>query len=150
MSRKAAEAEAPENHERWIVSYADMVTLLWALFVVLYALSDSNPRKLLIVSQSIDQAFNAGVLNGSKGSSAVFTGGDGGLSPNIPEVKSKNLAALSKTLAEFSNRNHLEGKIQVRSDATSITIRHSWTMSSPCPTPHCPAPCAFSSTATSS
>lgn len=122
MSRKAVEAEAPENHERWIVSYADMVTLLWALFVVLYALSDSNPRKLLIVSQSIDQAFNAGVLNGSKGSSAVFTGGAGGLSPNISEVKSNNLASLSKKLAEFSNRNQLDGKIQVRSDANSITI----------------------------
>src|SRR4029079_1949142 len=38
MSRKAPEAAKAENHERWIVSYADMVTLLWALFVVLYAL----------------------------------------------------------------------------------------------------------------
>ena len=122
MSRKAPEAEAPENHERWIVSYADMVTLLWALFVVLYALSDSNPRKLLIVSQSIDQAFSVGVLEGSKGSSPIFNGGGGGLTPNIAQVKSNNLASLSRKVAEFSQKNGLDGKIQVRSDANSITI----------------------------
>ena len=34
MSRKAAEAPKAENHERWIVSYADMLTLLFALFGV--------------------------------------------------------------------------------------------------------------------
>ena len=33
--RKPPEAAPPENHERWIASYADMVTLLFALFVVL-------------------------------------------------------------------------------------------------------------------
>ena len=32
--KKAPEAEPPENHERWIVSYADMLTLLFALFFV--------------------------------------------------------------------------------------------------------------------
>ncbi len=31
MSRRAPEPEKPENHERWIVTYADMVTLLFAL-----------------------------------------------------------------------------------------------------------------------
>ena len=122
MSRKAPDPEVRENHERWIVSYADMVTLLWALFVVLYALSDSNPRKLLIVSKSIDEAFSVGVLAGSKGSSPLINVGSGGLAPTIAEVKSNNLASLSKKIADFSQKNDLDGKIQVRSDANSITI----------------------------
>ncbi len=121
MSRKAPEPEAPENHERWIVSYADMVTLLWALFVVLYAISDSNPRKLLLVSQSVDRAFSVGVLNGSQGSSPVFNAG-GGLTPSIAELKSDNFAALSKKVGEFAKQGGIDGKIQVRSDANSITI----------------------------
>jgi chemotaxis protein MotB len=119
--RKAPEAEAPENHERWIVSYADMVTLLFALFVVLYATSDANPQKLQAVHHSIDQAFSIGVLQGSNGSSPVFNSG-GGITPSISEIKSNNLAALNQTLSEFSKSNNLEGKIQIRSDADSITI----------------------------
>ncbi|MCZ2108314.1 MAG: flagellar motor protein MotB, partial [Dehalococcoidia bacterium] len=68
MSRKAPEAEKPENHERWIVSYADMLTLLFALFVVLYATGDPNAQKLKQVRTSIDQAFNIGVKSGESGS----------------------------------------------------------------------------------
>jgi chemotaxis protein MotB len=121
MARKAQEAKAPENHERWIVSYADMVTLLWALFVVLYALSDSNPRKLLIVQKSIDQAFDIGVLSGSAGPPSVIDSG-GGLTPGINEIQSKNLTDISKTLGEFAKARGIEGKIQIRQDAESITI----------------------------
>ena len=37
--------EPPENHERWLVSYADFITLLFAFFVVMYATSTSNLEK---------------------------------------------------------------------------------------------------------
>jgi chemotaxis protein MotB len=121
VSKKPPEAEKPENHERWIVSYADMLTLLFALFVVLYATSDANPQKLQAVHNSIDQAFSIGVLQGSNGSSAVLQNG-GGITPSLAEIKSNNLAALSETLSGFAQANNLEGKIQVRSDADSIII----------------------------
>ncbi|HMO94572.1 MAG TPA: OmpA family protein [Tepidiformaceae bacterium] len=121
MSRRAPEPEKPENHERWIVSYADMVTLLFALFVVLYATSDANPQKLQSVRHSIDQAFSIGVLQGSNGSSPVFNSG-GGLTPTISEIRSNTFEGLNKTLGGFATANGLEGKIQIRSDATSITI----------------------------
>ncbi|MBP9707078.1 MAG: flagellar motor protein MotB [Oligoflexales bacterium] len=48
-----------ENHERWLVSYADMVTLLFAVFVVLYALSLSGtPAEKEQVAGSIQESFN--------------------------------------------------------------------------------------------
>jgi chemotaxis protein MotB len=119
--RKPPEAEAPENHERWIISYADMVTLLFALFVVLYATSDANPQKLQSVHNSIDQAFSIGVLQGSNGSSPVFHSG-GGITPSMAEIKSNNLVALEATLGGFAKSNNLEGKVQIRSDSDSITI----------------------------
>ena len=37
--------EEPENHERWLVSYADFITLLFAFFVVMYATSSNNQEK---------------------------------------------------------------------------------------------------------
>src|SRR5690606_4532888 len=119
--RKSEDPPHAENHERWIVSYADMVTLLFALFVVLYATSDANPQKLQSVRHSIDQASSIGVLQGSNGSSPVFTNG-GGITPSISEIKSNNFAALNDTLDGFAKANTIEGKIQVRSDANSITI----------------------------
>lgn len=121
MSRKAEEPEAPENHERWIVSYADMVTLLWALFVVLYALSDSNPRKLLVVSESIDRAFETGVLAGSSGSSPIFSSG-GGVMPSVGAIKATDFEEIASEIADFGTGNGYANKIQVRVDSESITL----------------------------
>ena len=50
--------EEHENHERWVISYADMVTLLFALFVVLYALGEVEMRKLRQLKKSIQFAFH--------------------------------------------------------------------------------------------
>lgn len=46
------------NHERWLVSYADMVTLLFALFVVLYAIGVTELEKLQQLKKSIQWAFH--------------------------------------------------------------------------------------------
>jgi chemotaxis protein MotB len=46
-----------ENHERWLVAYADMMTLLFALFVVLYAIATADADKLKKVSVSIQKAL---------------------------------------------------------------------------------------------
>lgn len=122
MSRKAPEAEKPENHERWIVSYADMLTLLFALFVVLYATGDPNAQKLKQVRTSIDQAFSIGVKSGESGSTPIFEGSGGGITPTINEMKSKTMIDLSTKLSGYADSKGLDGKIQVKSDATSITI----------------------------
>jgi len=47
------------SHERWLVSYADFITLLFAFFVVLYASSKADQKKQQEVSQAIDSAFHA-------------------------------------------------------------------------------------------
>jgi chemotaxis protein MotB len=47
------------NHERWLVSYADFITLLFAFFVVLYASSKADQKKQQQVSEAINSAFYA-------------------------------------------------------------------------------------------
>ncbi|MCX8086967.1 MAG: flagellar motor protein MotD [Rhodocyclaceae bacterium] len=56
MARKKPEEEH-ENHERWLVSYADFITLLFAFFVVMYALSSINEGKYRVLADSIAAAF---------------------------------------------------------------------------------------------
>ena len=46
------------NHERWLVSYADFITLLFAFFVVMYSISQVNQAKYRVFSESFVQAFN--------------------------------------------------------------------------------------------
>jgi chemotaxis protein MotB len=50
--------EEHENHERWLVSYADFITLLFAFFVVMYSVSSVNEGKYRTVSDSIKAALN--------------------------------------------------------------------------------------------
>jgi chemotaxis protein MotB len=56
MARKRREEE-PDNHERWLVSYADFITLLFAFFVVMYAISSVNEGKYKVLSNSLTNAF---------------------------------------------------------------------------------------------
>lgn len=67
--RKAHEPEH-ENHERWMVTYADMLTLLLVLFIVLYAISQVNTTKFSELRSSLSSAFGNGqspILDGGKG-----------------------------------------------------------------------------------
>lgn len=50
--------EDPVSHERWMVSYADFLTLLLAFFVVMYAVSQRNEDKFRVLSQTLSEAFN--------------------------------------------------------------------------------------------
>lgn len=56
MARRRREEEH-ENHERWLVSYADFITLLFAFFVVMYAISSVNEGKYKVLSNSLTNAF---------------------------------------------------------------------------------------------
>lgn len=49
--------EEHDNHERWLISYADFVTLLFAFFVVMYSISSVNEGKYKIFSNSLNLAF---------------------------------------------------------------------------------------------
>ncbi|MDR2031572.1 MAG: flagellar motor protein MotD [Azoarcus sp.] len=57
MARRRENAEEHENLERWLVSYADFITLLFAFFVVMYSLSSINEGKYRVLSDSLMQAF---------------------------------------------------------------------------------------------
>src|SRR5690554_2799918 len=51
--------EVHVNHERWLVSYADFITLLFAFFVVMYSISQVNTSKYEALSETFEQAFNS-------------------------------------------------------------------------------------------
>src|SRR6476646_9673436 len=58
--------EEHENHERWLVTYADMVTLLMVLFIVMFAMSSVDQKKFI--------ELKAGLAAGFGDSTSVMTG----------------------------------------------------------------------------
>ncbi|MDA8107763.1 MAG: flagellar motor protein MotD [Betaproteobacteria bacterium] len=55
--RKYLDRRQSDNHDRWLVSYSDFITLLFAFFVVMYAISSLNEGKYRAVSESLLSAF---------------------------------------------------------------------------------------------
>jgi chemotaxis protein MotB len=77
--KKKHHEEEHENHERWLVSYADFITLLFAFFVVMYSVSRVDTKKLNTAAQSVRWALHMSG-NGGSGAMPIFDGApsDGG------------------------------------------------------------------------
>lgn len=59
MNRTRYRKNEPQiNHERWLISYADFITLLFAFFVVMYSISQVNESKYRVLSETFVEAFN--------------------------------------------------------------------------------------------
>ena len=81
------EPEKHVNHERWLVSYADFITLLFAVFVVLYAMGQSDKKKVEEVMQSIQSSFGMSTA---------------GTAPKINVISSKSINIMPTLKPELS------------------------------------------------
>ncbi|HWV18522.1 MAG TPA: flagellar motor protein MotD [Rhodocyclaceae bacterium] len=134
MARRKHEEEH-ENHERWLVSYADFITLLFAFFVVMYAISSVNEGKYRILSDAINSAFRnvpgttAGamqVMNTTQQSSQLVTPPQiKPSSPKVEEQKRKNrerMRNMAQQLMEVLNPLVKSGQVRVTENALGITL----------------------------
>ena len=74
--RRGGHEEEHENHERWAVSYADMMTVLVALFIVMYAMSTVDETKFEELRQSLAVGFGAAGTSIVQGSTGAMPGLD--------------------------------------------------------------------------
>src|SRR5580698_5657626 len=74
MARRRQPVEH-ENHERWLVSYADFITLLFAFFVVMFASSQTDKSRAKQVSESVEKALADGKSTGLQAAVAKILGG---------------------------------------------------------------------------
>lgn len=92
MSRKK-HAEGHENHERWLVSYADFITLLFAFFVVMYAVSSVNEGKFRVLADSMVVAFRSPDPHSAKPIQlAEMVGSQTSQATGQPSMKKSNVA----------------------------------------------------------
>jgi chemotaxis protein MotB len=70
-----------ENEERWLLTYADMLTLLFALFMVLFSISSVNISKYQVLQQSLKAAFSGSILPGGR---AILQAGSQSTDQHVP------------------------------------------------------------------
>jgi len=115
-----------ENAERWLLTYADMITLLMVLFVVMYAISNTDLRKFTALAQSFSAAFNTDVFQGtetitvasgqeSAPDAAQFDAGSG--------IVSSDYRAVEATVRDYAISQGLAGDVSVDRVAEGIAIR---------------------------
>jgi chemotaxis protein MotB len=135
VARKKAHA-GHENHERWLVSYADLLTLLFAFFVVMYASSQTDKAKAKQVSESVSDALSTGgiasavreVLGGTvdeKGKGNAMMKGPGGSQRAASEPKAAEVVELLPSMNYLSQELENEiktGKIQVRLQPRGLVV----------------------------
>ncbi len=120
MARKKKHPEH-ENLERWLVSYADFITLLFATFVVLYALAQVDASDFAKLEDSLKQAFSQGAL--FDGQQSIMDGSDSlfdqqqanSFIPSLmleyisPKYEEESFKEIDESIQELKEAGELEG-----------------------------------------
>lgn len=121
MSKKKHEEH--ENHERWLVSYADFITLLFAFFVVMYSISSVNEGRFRTVSESIKAALNPIVsppvapVPFQVGNNKPTT-----LAPNVIPSRDMAVRRIRQTLKALHPAAKIDNSVQVTESGDSTIV----------------------------
>jgi chemotaxis protein MotB len=153
MARRRKHAEH-ENHERWLVSYADFITLLFAFFVVMFASSQTDKGKAEQMSEAVRNALEqgsvgsalSGILGGTpddvgKGSAQMKgPGGQTKLSKKDPtEGRAAELTPTKNALVDLLKDELKTGKMQLSLEERGLVISFSQSAFFPSGTDEIPA-----------
>src|SRR5215831_6092235 len=126
-----------ENHERWLVSYADFITLLFAFFVVMFASSQADKGKAEKISESVKKALEgekvsaivAAILGGTVDNTGKGNGmarGPGGVKTVTDQSqKDEKISALlpsMKVLTQALAKQIASGEIEVNMEKRGLVI----------------------------
>lgn len=111
---KRLEDESKPNHERWLLTYSDMITLLLIFFIVMYTISSINATKFAQIASSLSKTFTGTdyVIGQYTGKSVV---------PGNLENKS-NLGKVQQQLNAFIKENNLQGMVTSYIDERGLVI----------------------------
>jgi chemotaxis protein MotB len=129
MRRPWTERES-ERHERWLVSYADFITLLFAFFVVLYASSQADRHKALKASESVRRAFDGppkvsqvlgGTVDDVGQGNKMLHGPGGARSPAVPQAPA-DLSPTGDLLRESLAEDIRAGRISIHTETRGLVV----------------------------
>lgn len=119
--QKESAAEGGPSMERWLLTYADMITLLMVFFVMMYTISTVNADKFRALAENLGM-----VLTGSPPAGII----EEGTNSTVPELtgEAKHLADLQQALNEFIAREELGEQITVNLEERGLVVRFQTTV----------------------
>ena len=124
---KKKKAEEHENLERWLVSYADFMTLLFATFVVLYALAQSDVNSFKNIADALNRAFNQNIFDNQtalmEGRDSILDGATGETSPLMLEYMSQRYEQTSYEDIKKDVEKMKEDGVSAKIDERGLVIR---------------------------
>ena len=140
MRRRSRRAEVSQNRERWLISYADFITLLFGFFVVMYSVSSVNEGKYKVLSETLTGVFNAPQRSMTPvpvGDQPALTepAGDQVIPPPVapepvpaeePSTTVREQARRSEALQEMANRFALEFDSLMEQGVVSLQSNDKW------------------------
>lgn len=139
-SKKGHGEEHDSSSERWMLTYSDMITLLLALFIILYSMSTVEAKKFKELAQNFNSAFHGDQGGGGGGGTGTGNGAGAGTAGKTIELSSLSSGSASAiggaavkpadpldevytTLSAYVERNDLEDQISLVNTDTYVQIR---------------------------
>lgn len=123
--RRAIERDE-ENLERWLVSYADFITLLFAFFVVMYAVSAVNEGKYRVLSSALGAAFGGDVVVSRSGQTEVIKTITVPAKPNLADeqhgLEAKKMDQVAKDLSQTLAPLVKQGVVRVSQTSRGVDV----------------------------
>lgn len=113
------------SSERWLLTYADLITLLLVFFVVLYALSQVDKAKYQKLKDSLSRSLNVVDMKGSgHREDTIMDGGQGVLSQTNPVqvLEQTEMQNIAKRIQDMAKLADLEGMVETKIDAQGLTV----------------------------
>ncbi|MEX2196723.1 MAG: flagellar motor protein MotB [Thermoleophilaceae bacterium] len=143
--RRGGHGEEHEDGERWLLTYADMITLLMALFIVMFAISNVNTSKFESLQSSLQEAFSGKILPGGEAireTGATQETEQAPPEPPIPAISAlpeqeqqtthdedaareeqEDFEELKRKLDEYARRNGLTRELETDIERRGLVIR---------------------------
>jgi chemotaxis protein MotB len=117
--RRNAGHQEEESNERWLLTYADMITLLMALFMVLFSISSVNISKWVTLQRSLKAAFSGNILPGGKAIAKPGASANASHAPTSMDVQAivPVTANTASTLASSSTHGAASAQMSAQSAA---------------------------------
>lgn len=115
LRKKHAEDEEEHegNSERWLLTYSDMITLLLALFIIMYGMSAVDSEKVASLSQGLEEALNPSSVTTESNSSGSGSG-------NTTDSK---IDGVVQQLDKYITENKLESQITLSTSDAGVSIQ---------------------------